>query len=39
MNKPRTILDLKENIHQEIAAMPEDILQRVFANLEHGVQF
>jgi hypothetical protein len=37
--KLHIINNQKENIHQEIAAIPVDMLQHIFANLEHHVWF
>lgn len=34
-NKPHTTDDLEQNIRQQTAAIPADMLQRVFANLKH----
>ena len=37
-NKPRTILELENNIRREIAAISEDVLQATFANMKRRVQ-
>jgi hypothetical protein len=38
INKPCKIYNPKENIHQETAAIPVDMLQHIVANLEHCIQ-
>jgi hypothetical protein len=38
MNKSYIMDDLKENIHQEITAIPVGMLQCVFANSNHHIQ-
>ena len=36
-NKPRTIQELENNIRREIAAISEDVLQAIFANMKRRV--
>ena len=36
--KPRTIQELENNIRREIAAISEDVLQAIFANMKRRVQ-
>ncbi|CAK1591148.1 unnamed protein product [Parnassius mnemosyne] len=38
LNKPTTISQLKQNIHEEIAAIPRSMCQRVFQSLRSRFQ-
>jgi hypothetical protein len=38
MNRPRTIQELKLSIHQEIAAVPEAMLENAMQNFEEILQ-
>jgi hypothetical protein len=37
-NKPRTTVDLKQNIGKEVAAISPNMLQRVMQNFQKGLE-